>query len=114
MADVAGVLSVLRVSVRSARVWSQGDLAVSVWEVDRTDLEAAVVRQRLPGGGGGGGGPAGGASARRTRRSGCCPDATGGSSRRSGCTTACRERRPSSRSAWTTDRGPFTWCVRRW
>src|SRR4051794_405945 len=47
MADVAGALAAQRVSVRSARVWSQGDLAVSVWEVDRTDLEAAVVRQRL-------------------------------------------------------------------
>ncbi|MFL6132793.1 MAG: [protein-PII] uridylyltransferase [Nocardioidaceae bacterium] len=47
MADVAGALAAQRVSVRSARAWSQGDLAVSVWEVDRTDLEAAVVRQRL-------------------------------------------------------------------
>jgi [protein-PII] uridylyltransferase len=47
MADVAGALAVQRLSVRSARAWNQGDLAVSVWEIDRPDVDAAVLRQRL-------------------------------------------------------------------
>lgn len=47
MADIAGALAVLRASVRSARAWTQDDLAVSVWEVDETHLEEAVLRQRF-------------------------------------------------------------------
>jgi [protein-PII] uridylyltransferase len=47
MADVAGALAVQRTSVRSARAWTQGDLGVSVWDVDETHLEAAVLSQRL-------------------------------------------------------------------
>ncbi len=47
MADVAGALAVQRVSVRSARAWSQDDLAVSVWDVDDTHLEEATLRQRF-------------------------------------------------------------------
>jgi len=47
MADVAGALAVLRVSVRSARAWDQDDVAVSRWEVDDPDLDAALLRQRL-------------------------------------------------------------------
>jgi [protein-PII] uridylyltransferase len=38
---------VLRTSVRSARVWTQDDLAVSVWDVDDTHLDEAILRQRL-------------------------------------------------------------------
>ena len=47
MADIAGALAVHRVSIRSARAWSQQDLAVSVWEVDDAHLDGAVLRQRL-------------------------------------------------------------------
>jgi [protein-PII] uridylyltransferase len=47
MADVAGALAVHRVSVRAARAWSQDDVAVSVWHVDDTELDPAVLRQRL-------------------------------------------------------------------
>ena len=47
MADAAGALAVQRVSVRSARAWSQDDLAVSVWDVDDTHLEEAALRQRF-------------------------------------------------------------------
>jgi [protein-PII] uridylyltransferase len=46
MAAVAGTLAVLRVSVRAARAWTEGDFAVSVWEVaDAPD--PAILRQRL-------------------------------------------------------------------
>jgi [protein-PII] uridylyltransferase len=47
MADVAGALALQRLSVRAARAWNQGDLGVSVWVVDETHLEEAVLRQRL-------------------------------------------------------------------
>jgi [protein-PII] uridylyltransferase len=47
MADVAGALALHRASVRSARVWSQDDIGVSVWDVDEAELDEAVLRQRF-------------------------------------------------------------------
>jgi [protein-PII] uridylyltransferase len=47
MAAVAGTLAVLRAPVRSARAWTQDDVAVSVWQVDEPHLDAAILRQRL-------------------------------------------------------------------
>ncbi len=47
MADQAAALALQRVSVRAARVWTQGEYAVSIWDVDRPDLDAAVLRQVL-------------------------------------------------------------------
>lgn len=47
MADVAGALSLLRIPVRAARAWTDGDRAVSVWEVAETEVDDALVRQRL-------------------------------------------------------------------
>ncbi len=46
IADVAGALAVARVAVRSAQAWTQDEIAVSVWDVDDTDLDPAVIRQR--------------------------------------------------------------------
>lgn len=36
-----------RASVRSARAWTQGGLAISVWDVGDSHLDGAIVRQRL-------------------------------------------------------------------
>ena len=47
IADVAGALTVQRASIRSARAWTQDDLAVSVWDVDDTHLDEGILRQRL-------------------------------------------------------------------
>jgi [protein-PII] uridylyltransferase len=47
MAAVSGAFAVLRVSVRSARAWSQDLFAVSVWEVSEPGLDEAILRQRL-------------------------------------------------------------------
>jgi [protein-PII] uridylyltransferase len=58
LADVAAVLALQRVSVRSARAWAQdldgsgggpdvGSVGVSVWEVGEPDLDPAVLRERL-------------------------------------------------------------------
>ena len=47
MAAAAGALSLLRVSVRSARAWTQDELGVSVWDVDDTGPDVAILRQRL-------------------------------------------------------------------
>jgi [protein-PII] uridylyltransferase len=47
MADVAGALAVQRASVRSARAWNQGEMAVSVWDIDETHLDEAVLRERF-------------------------------------------------------------------
>ncbi len=45
IADVAGVLAVQRLTVRSARAWTQGDYAVSIWEVVQDQVDAAILRQ---------------------------------------------------------------------
>ena len=50
IADVAGALAVLRISVRSARAWTQDDLAVSVWDVDDTHLDEAIAAAAPRGG----------------------------------------------------------------
>jgi [protein-PII] uridylyltransferase len=47
MADVAGALALLGVSVRSARAWTQDELAVSRWELDGPDPDPALLRRRL-------------------------------------------------------------------
>jgi [protein-PII] uridylyltransferase len=47
IADIAGALTVQRVSIRSARAWTQDDLAVSVWDVDDTHLDEGILRQRV-------------------------------------------------------------------
>jgi [protein-PII] uridylyltransferase len=47
MADVAGALAAQRASVRSARAWTQDDFAVSVWDIDDSHLDEAVLRQRF-------------------------------------------------------------------
>jgi [protein-PII] uridylyltransferase len=47
MADVAGALTVQRASVRSARAWAQDDMAVSVWDIDDTQLDEAMLRERF-------------------------------------------------------------------
>ena len=39
IADIAGALTVQRASIRSARAWTQDDLAISVWDVDDTHLD---------------------------------------------------------------------------
>ena len=46
LADAAALFALQRVSVRSARAWSQDDVGVSVWEVAEEHLDAAVLRQR--------------------------------------------------------------------
>jgi len=47
LAGAAAAFAVQRVSVRSARAWTQGEYAVSVWEVDDPHIDAAILRQRL-------------------------------------------------------------------
>ena len=47
MAAVAATFAVRRISVRSVRAWTQEQYALSVWEVDASDLDPAAVRQQL-------------------------------------------------------------------
>jgi [protein-PII] uridylyltransferase len=47
IADIAGALTMQRASIRSARAWTQGDLAISVWDVDDTHLDEGILRQRV-------------------------------------------------------------------
>ncbi len=47
LADFAAMFALQRVTVRAARVWSQDDLGISVWEVVDEHVDAAVLRQRL-------------------------------------------------------------------
>lgn len=47
LADVAAMLALQRISVRGARAWSQGAIAVSEWEVTQTELDPALLRQRF-------------------------------------------------------------------
>jgi len=47
LADVAALFATQRASVRAARAWNQGDVAVSVWDVADEHLDAGVLRQRF-------------------------------------------------------------------
>ncbi|MGH3370862.1 MAG: HD domain-containing protein, partial [Nocardioidaceae bacterium] len=47
LAAVAGMFGVQRISIRSARAWTQDEYAFSHWHVDDTHLEAAGLRPRL-------------------------------------------------------------------
>jgi [protein-PII] uridylyltransferase len=47
MADVSGVLALMRLSVRSARAWTHDRVALSSWEVDDDLVDATVLRERL-------------------------------------------------------------------
>ncbi|HET9999225.1 MAG TPA: [protein-PII] uridylyltransferase [Nocardioides sp.] len=47
LADVAALFATQRASVRQARAWSQGDVAVSVWDIADAHLDGAVLRQRF-------------------------------------------------------------------
>lgn len=46
LADLAATFAMQRVAVRAARVWSQEEYAVSVWQVGETGLDPAVLRLR--------------------------------------------------------------------
>jgi len=47
LADAAAMLALQKVSVRAARAWTEGAFGVSEWQVDRTGLDPAVLRERL-------------------------------------------------------------------
>ena len=47
MAAVAGALGLLRMSVRSARLWTRAGVAVSVWDVAEQRSDLAVLSQRI-------------------------------------------------------------------
>ena len=47
LADVAALFALHRIQVRAARIWTEGEVAISVWEVAATELDPALLRQRL-------------------------------------------------------------------
>lgn len=47
MAAIAGCFALLGLEIRSARTLTVGDAAMSLWEVTRSDVDAARVRERL-------------------------------------------------------------------
>ena len=47
LADVAAMFALQRATIRAARAWTQGALAVSVWEVADPLVDPAVLRQRF-------------------------------------------------------------------
>ena len=47
MADVAAVLALQRVGVRACRLWSQGDVGVSQWEVADESVQASILQTRF-------------------------------------------------------------------
>ncbi|UMG94644.1 ACT domain-containing protein [Nocardioides sp. TF02-7] len=49
LADVAATFALQRVAVRAARVWSQGDHGVSVWDVADDRLDAGRLRDQYDG-----------------------------------------------------------------
>jgi [protein-PII] uridylyltransferase len=46
LADFAAMFALHRIPVRAARVWSQGDYGISVWEVAGEDLDPAILRSK--------------------------------------------------------------------
>lgn len=49
LADVAAMFALRRVPVRAARVWSQGEFAVSAWDVADEYLDPGALRDQLDG-----------------------------------------------------------------
>jgi len=47
LADAAAMLALQRVSVRAARAWTDEGIGISEWQVARTGLVAAVLREQL-------------------------------------------------------------------
>lgn len=47
LADVAAMLAVQRISVRAARVWTQGDIGISSWETEADHLDPALLRTKV-------------------------------------------------------------------
>lgn len=47
MAGIAGGLALLGLEIRSARAATEGEAAVSLWEVTRPDVDVAKVRERM-------------------------------------------------------------------
>lgn len=47
LADVSAVLTLQKAGVRRARVWSQGEWGVSVWDVTHDSLDPALLRRRF-------------------------------------------------------------------
>lgn len=47
LADVSALFALHRIQVRAARIWTQGEVAISEWEVAATELDPALMRQRL-------------------------------------------------------------------
>ena len=47
LADVAAVLALQRLVVRSARAWSEGGTATSVWDVEESPVDPALLATRL-------------------------------------------------------------------
>ena len=47
LADVAAVFALRRVTVRAARLWAQGDYAVSVWDVAEAGLDPRALGDQL-------------------------------------------------------------------
>jgi len=47
LADAAAMLALQRVSVRAARAWTDEGIGLSEWQVARTGLDAAVMREQL-------------------------------------------------------------------
>ena len=46
LADVAAMFALQRIGIRAARIWSQDQYGVSVWEVSDEHVDPAVLRQR--------------------------------------------------------------------
>ncbi|MFL6158180.1 MAG: [protein-PII] uridylyltransferase [Marmoricola sp.] len=47
LADAAAAIALQRISIRAARVWTEGAIGISQWQVSRTGVDAKVLRERL-------------------------------------------------------------------
>ncbi len=47
LADFAAMFALHRIAIRAARVWSQGEHGISVWEVADEHLDAAILRTKF-------------------------------------------------------------------
>lgn len=49
LADAAALLAMQKISIRAARIWTEGGIGCSEWQVARTGLDANLLRERLAG-----------------------------------------------------------------
>ena len=114
LADFAAMFALHRIPVRAARVWSQGEHGISVWEVADEHLDAAILRTKYEAVAGGSDRPRRAAQPGARGRAGADRGLPPGGQRPGDRARGARRRPPGGASTWSAAPSPTsTWpCAR--